>query len=175
VVTVGSIHGGTKHNIIPNEVKMQLTVRTTKDSVRKHTLEAIERIARAAAAGARAPEPVFRIDESLFTPALYNESALTRKNVALFKEVLGEDRVHERPPVLGGEDFSRYARNGEKRIPVCLWFLGTVAPERVAESEKDGGTPLPSLHSDQYYPVPDPSLKTGVLTMSMAVLNLLGK
>jgi amidohydrolase len=175
VVTVGSIHGGTKHNIIPNEVKMQLTVRTTKDSVRKHTLEAIERIAKAAAAGARAPEPVFRIDESLFTPALYNESALTRKNVALFREVLGEDRVHDRPPVLGGEDFSRYAKNGEKRIPICLWFLGTVAPERVSESEKEGGTPLPSLHSDQYCPVPDPSIRTGVLTMSTAVLNLLGK
>lgn len=175
VVTVGSIHGGTKHNIIPNEVKLQLTVRTTKDSVRKHTLDAIARIARAAAQGAQAPEPIVRIDESLFTPALVNDSGLTRKTVAVFREVLGEDRVHERPPILGGEDFSRYAKNGEQRIPIFLWFLGTMPPEQVAASEREDGTPLPSLHSDQYYPVAEPSLKTGVLTMSLAVLNLLGK
>src|SRR6185437_13167706 len=98
VVTVGSIHGGTKHNIIPDEVKLQLTVRTTRDSTRKHILEGIERIAKAAAMGARAPEPVFKIDPGEFTPALYNEPGLTRKTTALFKEVLGQDRVQERPP-----------------------------------------------------------------------------
>jgi hippurate hydrolase len=175
VVTVGSIHGGTKHNVIPNEVKLQLTVRTTKDSVRKHTLEAIERIAKAAAMGAKAPEPEIRLDESLFTPALVNDSGLARKTAALFRELLGEERVHERPPVLGGEDFSRYAKNGEQRIPIFLWFLGTMPPEQVAESEREGGKPLPSLHSDLYYPIPEPSVKTGVLSMSMAVLNLMGK
>jgi amidohydrolase len=172
VVTVGSIHGGTKHNIIPNEVKLQLTVRTTKDSVRKHTLEAIERMAKAAAQGAGAPEPVVKVDPGEFTPALVNDSGLTRKTVAVFKEVLGADHVHERPPVMGGEDFARYGREG---VPVFLYFLGTFAPERVAESEKEGGRPLPSLHSDLYYPVPEPSIKTGVLTMSLAVLNLVGK
>src|SRR5205085_3429454 len=70
VVTVGSIHGGSKHNIIPAEVKLQITVRTTKDAVRKHTLEAIERIARAAAQGAGAPEPIVKVDPGEFTPAL---------------------------------------------------------------------------------------------------------
>src|SRR5262249_19307533 len=84
VVTVGSIHGGTKHNIIPDEVKLQLTVRTTKDSVRKHVLEAIERIAKAAAKGARAPEPIVTVDPGEFTPALVNDSKLTRRAVALF-------------------------------------------------------------------------------------------
>jgi hippurate hydrolase len=172
VVTVGSIHGGTKHNIIPNEVKLQLTVRTTKDSVRKNVLEGIERIAKAAAMGARAPEPIVKVDPGEFTPALVNDSALTRKTVALFKETLGSDHVHERPPVMGGEDFGRYGREG---VPIFLYFLGTLTPERVAASKREGGLPLPSLHSDQFYPVPEPTIKTGVFTMSLAVLNLVGK
>src|SRR6266851_7854025 len=91
VVTVGSIHGGTKHNIIPNEVKLQITVRTTKDTVRKHTLEAIERIAKAAAVAARAPEPIVKVDPGEFTPALVNDAALTRKTIPALKEVLGAD------------------------------------------------------------------------------------
>jgi amidohydrolase len=172
VVTVGSIHGGTKHNIIPNEVRLQLTVRTAKDSVRKHTLEAIERIAKAAATGANAPEPEVKINPGEFTPALLNDPALAKRTANLFKEVLGEDRVHERPMVMGGEDFGRYGRN--TGVPVFMYWLGTVPPERVAEAEKED-KPLPSLHSDGYFPVPEPSIKTGVLTMSMAVMNLMGK
>jgi hippurate hydrolase len=172
VVTVGSIHGGTKHNIIPSEVKLQLTVRTTKDSVRAHVLDAIRRIAKAAAAGARAPEPEVTVDLGDFTPALVNESKLTRRTVAVFKELLGAGRVHERPPVMGGEDFSYYGREG---VPVFLYFLGTQKPERVAEANREGGPTLPSLHSDLFHPVPAPTIKTGVLTMSTAVLNLMGK
>jgi hippurate hydrolase len=172
VVTVGSIHGGTKHNIIPNEVKMQLTVRTTKDATRKHTLEAIERIAKAAAKGANAPEPEVKVDPGEYTPALFNEPKLTRQTVALFREVLGADKVHERPPVMGGEDFSRYGREG---VPVFMYWLGTLPPERIAEAGKEGGKPLPSLHSDSYYPTPEPSIRTGVTTMSLAVLSLVGK
>jgi len=172
VVTVGSIHGGTKHNIIPNEVKMQLTVRTTKDEVRDHVLKAIRRIAKAAAEGARAPEPEVKIDLDEFTPALLNDKSLTRKTVGLFRELLGEDKIHERPPVMGGEDFGRYGREG---IPIFLYFLGTIAPERYAESKREEGKPLPSLHSDMFYPIPKPTIETGVLTMCMAVLNLNGK
>ncbi len=95
VVTVGSIHGGTKHNIIPNEVKLQLTVRSTKDDVRKHLLDGIRRIAEAAAKGAGAPPPEVRVQPDEFTPALYNDPALTRKTVALFADVLGADKVEE--------------------------------------------------------------------------------
>jgi hippurate hydrolase len=171
VVTVGSIHGGTKHNIIPDEVKLQLTVRSTKDSVRKHLLEGIKRIAESAAKGANAPPPVVKVDLDEFTPALYNESGLTRKTVGVFKEVLGADKVVERPAVLGGEDFSRYGRAG---VPIFMFWLGTVAPERVAEAAKEG-KPLPSLHSDHFFPIPEPTIKTGVLAMSMAVLELMGK
>jgi hippurate hydrolase len=172
VVTVGSIHGGTKHNIIPNEVKLQLTVRSTKDSVRKHTLDAIERMAKAAAMAAGAPEPTVTILAGEFTPALLNDAALVKKTIPVFKELLGAENVQERPPIMGGEDFSRYGRAG---VPILLYFLGTMAPERVAEASRPNGRPLPSLHSDQFVPVAEPSIRTGVLTMSMAVLNLLGK
>ncbi|HVS35919.1 MAG TPA: amidohydrolase [Gemmataceae bacterium] len=172
VVTVGSIHGGSKHNIIPSEVKMQLTVRSTKDSVRKHLLEGIQRIAKAAAEGAGAPEPLVTFDEQGFTPALVNESKLTQKTVAIFKEVFGGDRVQERGPVMGGEDFSRYGKDG---TPIFLFWLGTVPPDRVAEAAKDETKMLPSLHSDQYHPTPEPSIKTGVLAMSLAVMNLMQK
>jgi len=172
VVTVGSIHGGNKHNVIPNEVRMQLTVRSTKDSVRKHLLDGIKRISDAAAAAAGAPAQEVKVNPEEFTPALVNDPALTRKTVALFKDVLGADKVVARPPVMGGEDFGRYGRAG---VPIFLYFLGTIAPERVAESMKEGSKPLPSLHSDLFYPVPEPSIKTGVLTMSAAVLNLVGK
>jgi hippurate hydrolase len=172
VVTVGSIHGGTKHNIIPSEVKLQLTVRTLKDSTRKHALEGIARLARAAAAGAGAPEPILRIRPGSFTPALHNDSRLTEQTVAAFREALGPERVHERPPMMCGEDFAVYGRAG---VPIFFYFLGTSPPERVAQAERDPDHPLPSLHSDHFYPVPEPTIKTGVLTMSLAVLNVVGK
>jgi hippurate hydrolase len=172
VVTVGSIHGGTKHNIIPSEVKLQLTVRSLKAASRKHALEGIARLAKAAAAGARAPAPVLRIRPGCFTPALRNDPGLTEKTVAVFKQVLGEGRVHEQPPMMAGEDFAVYGRAG---VPIFLYFLGTQSPQRVAAAERDPDHPLPSLHSDHFCPVPEPTIKTGVLTMSRAVLNLLGR
>jgi metal-dependent amidase/aminoacylase/carboxypeptidase family protein len=140
--------------------------------VRMHTLEAIERIAKAAAQAAKAPEPIVKVDPGEFTPALVNDAALTRKTTPALREVLGPENVQERPPIMGGEDFSRYGREG---IPIFMYFLGTFPPERIAEAKKEGGRPIPSLHSDVYYPVPEPSIKTGVLTMSVAVLNLVGK
>jgi hippurate hydrolase len=172
VVTVGSIHGGTKHNIIPSEVKLQLTVRTMKDSVRKETLKAIERMARAVASGARAPEPTVTFHLGEYTPTLVNDPALARRVTAMFRAALGADHVHEQPPVLGGEDFGRYGREG---IPIFLIWLGTASPERLAESLREGGRPLPSIHSDEYAPVAEPSIRTGVLAMSLAVLELLGR
>lgn len=172
VVTVGSIHGGTKHNIIPNEVKMQLTVRSTKDAVRNHILEAIKRIAKANAQAARAPEPEVTVTASEFTPALYNDVKLTRQMVGLFGDLLGKEKIHPRPPMMGGEDFSRYGREG---IPIFMYFLGTIDDRRWEESLKPGAAPLPSMHADSFWPTIRPSIETGVHTMSMAVLQLLGK
>ena len=170
VVTVGSIHGGTKHNIIPSEVKMQLTVRTTKDDVRAKVLEAIQRITKAACVGARAPEPVIQIEQDNFTPALYNNAELPRRKRARSSgPTLGDDKVHLQEAMMGGEDFSRYGREG---IPSFFFFLGTLAPDHV-DAMRKGKAPLISLHSDLYYPVPEPSFRTGVLSMSMAALSLL--
>jgi hippurate hydrolase len=171
VVTVGSIHGGTRHNIIPAEVKMQLTVRTTKDSVRAKVLEAIPRIARAAALGAKAPEPVIKVDQDNFTPALYNTADLAKKASNVFRATLGADNVILQEPLMGGEDFSRYGREG---IPSFFFFLGTLPPDRVEAMRKGKAAPI-SLHSDLYFPVPEPSMRTGVLSMSMAALHLLSE
>jgi amidohydrolase len=172
VVTVGSIHGGTQHNIIPAEVKLQLTVRTFKDSVRKHVLEGIARLARAAAQGARALEPNIRIELDNFTPAVFNDASLARKTAGLFRKTLGEDHVHMRGPVMGGEDFGRFGREG---IPIFIYFLGTSDPKSVAASRLPGAAPLPSLHSDKYFPIPEPTIRTGILTMSSAALHLLAR
>ena len=173
VVTVGSIHGGTKANIIPNEVKLQVTVRTTKDSTRKQVLEAIARKTKAAAASADAPEPEVTVMADEFTPKLENDPALTRKTIALFETVLGKDKIHARQPIMGGEDFSRYALNGE--IPVFMYFLGSVSADRVQAAAKAGGKALPGAHTDGYFPIPDPTIRAGVKTLSLAVLNLVGK
>jgi hippurate hydrolase len=172
VVTVGAIHGGTKHNIIPDEVKMQLTVRTMNDVARKEVLESIARIAKAAAMGAKAPEPLIQHRAENFTPALFNERELTQKMVPLFKDVLGADRVHERPMSMGGEDFSQFTRAG---IRSFYYHLGSAAPDAYAESKKPGGKALASTHSPFYAPVPEPTLRTGVLTMSMAILELMNE
>jgi hippurate hydrolase len=172
VVTVGSIHGGTKHNIIPAEVKMQLTVRSTKAKTRLRLIEGIKRIAKACAEGANAPPPEVKHDLSEYTPALHNDPALTKRITGVFRDVVGAENVKERPPLMGGEDFSRYSQGG---VPIFLYWLGTVDPKKVEESQKEGGKPLPSIHSEFYAPVPEPSIRTGVLTMSRAVLDLMGK
>lgn len=171
VVTVGSIHGGTKHNIIPPEVKLQLTVRTLKDSVRKQVLEAIVRITKAAAMSARAPEPDIKLNLDDYTPAVFNNPELAKRISNRFRDVLGKDKVHDLGPVMGGEDFGRYSEGG---VPIFFYFLGTLEPERF-EKAKKGGPPVPSLHSDFYAPVIEPSIRTGVLTMTAAVLDLMGK
>src|SRR5207253_11049000 len=159
VGTVGAIHGGTKHNIIPDEVKMQLTVRTMTDKSRQEVLESIARIAKAASLGAKAPPPVIQHRTESFTPALFNEKELTQKMVTLFKGVLGPERVHERPMSMGGEDFSQFTRAG---IRTFYWHLGTATPEAYAEAKK-GGKALANTHSPYYAPVPEPTLRTGVL------------
>ncbi len=171
VVTVGSIHGGTKHNIIPAEVKLQLTVRTLNDKSRQEVLAGIVRLAKSAAASARAPEPIVKHDVGAFTPALVNDPELTPRMVKLLQGVLGADKVIERPMSMGGEDFSQFGRAG---IRTFYYFLGSVSAEAYAESRRPGGRPLPVTHSAFYFPVPEPTIRTGVRTMTLAVLDLMG-
>ncbi|MFT5527767.1 MAG: metal-dependent amidase/aminoacylase/carboxypeptidase family protein, partial [Pirellulaceae bacterium] len=137
---------------------------------RQQVLEAIERIAKAAAMSARADEPIIKVDEN-FTPSLFNDEKLTAETVSMFHDVLGNEFVHERPMSLGGEDFSRFIRAG---VPGFYYFVGSAPPERVAAAHK-GGEQLTKTHTDKYFPIPEPTIKTGVLTMTAAVLRIVGK
>lgn len=172
VVTVGSIHGGTKHNIIPNEVKLQLTVRTTKTETRDRVLKAIDRIAKASALAANAPPPEVKVSLEEYTPATYNDVPLSRRCGALFREAQGADAVRVRKPVMGAEDFGRFA---EGKTPIFMYFIGTISQEKYAAAQKEGAPPLPGMHTDAYAPVPETSVRTGVRTMSLAALDLLRK
>ena len=162
VITVGSIHGGTKHNIIPDEVKMQLTVRTYKPDVRERVLAAIDRIANGIAAAGGVPAnraPMVTVLKDQFTPATYNNPELTKRLVAVWKKSLGQENVEIVDPTMGGEDFSEYSLP-DHSIPAVDFHVGAVAPEKLAESKKTG-TPLPSLHSSKFAPVPEPTIRTG--------------
>src|SRR5437762_5021542 len=174
VVTVGSIHGGTKHNIIPDEVKMQLTVRTYKAETRERVLAAIERIAKGIAAADGVPAdraPIVTVSKDQFTPATYNNPELTKRLVAVWKKSLGQENVEIVDPTMGGEDFSEYSLP-DHSIPAVDFHVGAVAPEKIAESKKTG-TPLPSLHSSKFAPVPEPTIRTGIVAMKAAVLELM--
>jgi len=173
VVTVGSIHGGTKHNIIPDEVHLQLTVRSYSDAVHEQTLRAIERISRGIALSAGVPEdrlPIMKVGDE-FTPSTYNDPALVKRMAKSMRGILGDDKVVLKEAVMGGEDFSRYGRTEEK-IPIAMFWLGAIAEERVQQSLRNG-EPLPSLHSNLFAPLPEPTIKTGVTAMTAAVLDLL--
>jgi hippurate hydrolase len=173
VVTVGSIHGGTKHNIIPDEVRLQLTLRSYSDEVRAHSIDAVKRITRGLAQAAGLPEERFPVvtvgDES--SSATYNQPELARRLMKIFKTWLGEDRTASTKPIMGAEDFGLYGRT-ETKIPICMFWLGTVDPERFKEYQRTGKS-LPALHSSQFLPVVEPTLKTGVIAMSAAVLDLM--
>jgi amidohydrolase len=174
VVTVGSIHGGTKHNIIPDEVKMQLTVRTYKADTRERVLAAIDQIAKgcAMAAGISSERaPIVSVSRDQFTPATYNNPNLTKRLVAVWKKALGNDNVEIVDPTMGGEDFSEYSLP-DHSIPAVDFHVGAVAPDKIAESKKTG-TPLPSLHSSKFAPVPEPTIRTGIVAMTAAVLELM--
>ncbi len=174
VVTVGSIHGGAKHNIIPDEVKLQLTIRSFNMETREKTLAAIRRITEGLAKAAGLPDnllPVIKEAEH-FTPVVVNDPALTRTIAAALRETFGPDTVKPRRPTMGGEDFSRYGMTEEK-IPICMFWLGTIAPERTREAES-GGLALPSLHSPLYKPEAGGSLRHGVRSLTIAVQAALG-
>lgn len=170
VVTVGSFHAGSKHNIIPDEAKLQITVRSYKDDVRKRLLAGIERIAKAeaAAAGAEKP-PAMTVSEG--TPAMNNDPALAKRIAAVFERAFGKDNVVQGEPTMGGEDFSEFGRAG---VPSLQYNLGAVEPEKY-EASKKNGTPLPSLHSSEFAPNRPVTLRLGAASLTTAALDLLGK
>jgi amidohydrolase len=173
VLTVGSIHGGSKGNVIPNEVKLELTLRSYNEEVRKAMIEKIERMCKGLAISAglnenQYPKIEFR-DES--TSSLYNNPELTERLASVFEKAIGKDNVLQVEPVMAGEDFGQYGRTTHQ-IPIMLYWLGAVNPE-LYEASLRGEKDLPSLHSSKFAPLPQPSIETGVITMTAAVLNLL--
>jgi len=171
VVTVGTIHGGTKRNIVPDEVRLQLTVRTYKPEVRQKVLAAIQRIVQAEAAAAGAPkEPLVRVEEGV--PANYNDPELTRRVVAAMRKAFGAARVVELPPLMASEDFGEFGRAAG--APSLEFFLGAT-PAAKFEAAHGDMTKVPGLHSSEFAPDPEPTLQTGVAALTLAALEVLGK
>ncbi len=174
VVTVGAIHGGTKHNIIPDKVNLQLTLRTFKQEVRDKVHQRIREIARGAAISAGLPEdmyPIVSFPETA-TPPNYNDPALVDKMTASAGKIIGSENVIYAPPQMVAEDFARYGHT-EHKVPTVLFWLGTVPEHRIEAAA--AGANLPALHSPFYYPDPERSIDTGVKVVSQSLIDLLNE
>jgi hippurate hydrolase len=169
VVTVGSIHGGTKRNIIPDEVQLLMTVRTYKPEVRKRVAASIERIARGIAVSAGVPEdrmPVVELLAGESVDSTYNDPALTERIAAALTKGMGAPNVIRIDPLMVSEDFGRFGV--DRKIPICMLNVGAVDPAKIASGQR-----LPSLHSSGFAPLPDPTLRGAIKAMTLAVLELL--
>jgi len=167
VVTVGSIHGGTKGNIIPNDVRLQLTLRAYRQDVADQLVEGIRRRAKGLAEAHKAPAPSVTILEN--TPPTVNTPDLVAKVVPMLAQELGAGNVVTVDPTMGAEDFGLFNQGG---VPIFMFRLGTIPPARLA-SAKAQGEAMPSLHSALFYPDPIPTFETGVRAMTAAVLGLM--
>ena len=175
VVTVGSFHSGTKHNIISDEARLQLTVRSYTPEIRRQLLDGIARISRGEAIAAGIPEdrmPQISIEEN-YTPATVNTEALTRSTAALFTEHFGAERVREVRPIMAGEDFSQFHLS-DRNIESLIFWVGGVPQAQWDAAQRDG-TVLPSLHSPFWAPEPDATISTAVEAMVVASLGVLGR
>ncbi len=170
VVTVGAMQAGTVGNIIPDSAVLRGTIRSYKPEVRAKLLDGVRRTAKAAAMMAGAPEPEVTLEEDPL--AVVNSEQVVAATEPVLQAAFGADNVKRVPPVTASEDFSAFVNEG---VPSMFFLIGVYPPERVAESMKPGGKPLPSNHSPLFAPVPEPSIKTGVQAMSLAVLNVLTK
>jgi hippurate hydrolase len=171
VITVGSIHGGTQGNVIPSEVRLQLTVRTYTPEVRTRTLAAIRRIARGEAIAAGAPrEPQVDVPATGNHP-VYNDPALIARLAAALERGLGDSQVVEMAPKMTSEDFAEYGRAG---VPAALLHIGAVNAARFAEAKKTG-IPVPPPHSPEWAPDVEPTLKAAIRAEVTAVLELMAR
>jgi hippurate hydrolase len=176
VVTVGSIHGGSKNNIIPDEVVLQLTVRAFNEDVRVKMLDSIERMARGIALVGGVPgdrAPIVKVYPNESVPATYNDPDLTARLKRVFVAALGAANVIDDDPIMVSEDFGLFSLDGHQ-IPSLQFQLGAAFPEKLQESQRTG-KPLPTLHSSLFYPQFEPALRTGIVATSSAVLDLLKK
>lgn len=174
VVTVGDIHGGTKRNIIPNEVKMELTTRAFSDHARQVIIDGVKNAARGAAVGLGTPEnlmPIVKVLDDESTPVLYNDPKLTTRVQAALVKALGDRNVIETPRVMGSEDFGIFGYD-DHRIPVAMFWLGASDPVKLAAAHAQGKE-LPGPHTSKFEPLPEPTIRTGVTAMSSVAISLL--
>ena len=176
VVTVGAFNAGYKHNIIPDAAHLQLTVRSYEDDVRQNLIEGIKRIARAQAISAGLPEELYPVveTESDYTPSTFNDPELTARVMGAVSEQIGEARVYERPPSMGGEDFSFFHRMDES-IPTLIFWTGGTDPDIMDKAIAGTGPIPPANHSPFFAPNPEAALKTGVEAMTIGAMELLQK
>ena len=176
VVTVGSFQAGAKHNIISDEARLQLTVRSYKPEVRQRLLDGIKRIARGEAIAAGMPEdrmPVVTVREQEYTPATFNTERLSNRALELFAQRFGEQRVMKTPAVMGGEDFSRYWLADKSMESLIFWVGGT--PKAKWDAAGGDAQKLPSLHSPFWAPDAEAVISTATEAMTMAALDILKK
>ena len=170
VVTVGAIHAGTKNNIIPDDALLQLSIRSFTPQVREQLLSGVERIVKAEAASAGATKaPEVKVIES--TRATYNDPDLSRRMLAVLKQQMGNDSVVEGKPVMGSEDFSEFVAAG---VPGFFLWAGAVN-QAEWDAVKGDITRLPSLHSAQFQPDPEPTLKSAITAEVIMLRELLKK
>lgn len=175
VITVGSIHAGTKHNIIPDEAHLQLSVRTMSPQQRTKTLDAITRMTKGIATAAGIPEdraPIIEFGNS-HVSATINGTALANRVGTALERSLGKDNVLPAIPIMASEDFSLFALEDPKP-PITMFWLGAVDPVKIKDAQEKG-TRLPSLHSSEFAPLPEPAIRTGVKAMTSAVMELVKK
>ena len=170
VVTVGAVQAGSVGNIIPDQAVLRGTIRSYKPEVRAKLLDGVRRTARAAALMAGAPEPEVTLQQGGL--AVVNAESVVSTTEAVLKDTLGAKNVFRVPPITASEDFSAFVNQG---VPAMFFFVGVSEPQQFMDSLKPGGKPLPFNHSPQFAPVPEPSIKTGVRAMSMAVLNVMAR
>jgi hippurate hydrolase len=175
VVTVGSFIGGTKHNVVPDEAKLLITVRSYSDATRQRLLDGIARIARGEAIAAGVPEdrmPVMTVEKD-YTPATFNSPDFTDAMGTVFRQHFGEARVEKAEASMGGEDFGQYYR-ADNSIRSLIFWVGGVPADRMAAA-KAGKAPLPSLHSAYWAPDAEAVIGTGARALSVAALEILKK
>ena len=173
VVTVGSFVSGAKHNIIPDEAKLLLTVRSYSDETRERLISGIQRIARGEAIAAGVPDdrmPIVSVKDE-FTPAAFNPPAFANEMAGLLKAHFPEGRVIEAKPSMGGEDFGRYYR-ADKSLNSFIFWVGGVPADQIAKAAA-GQLTLPSLHSPFWAPEADKVIATASEAMTVLALNIL--
>ncbi len=176
IVTIGDIHGGTKRNIIPNEVKMEITARAYSDKARQIIVDGIRRTAEGVALSAGVPAdlaPIVTVLDAESTPVMYNDPALTARVKAALIKALGANDVIDEEPGTASEDFGIFGLEGRK-IPTVMFGLGAIDPVKFAAAQAQGRL-LPGPHNSRFEPVPEPTLRTGVKAMTSVAIALLQK